>query len=209
MLVTAVAPTGHAVISGESIQVTGYVKDNEGAPVAGIDVAGDDYVGDVYPANTDANGYYAIAVTAEGNYRVTVNCDQLAARGYGCASPGAVTLTSGSAQLDFTVIPAAPPLLITNIFLPEGAVGVVYRTQLGAKGGRGPYQWQFSLDSTNPPVGLVLNSRGLLSGRPMTNGVSVIKVQVTDANSTVTNKVFSMIFKPRPLADTAEAPLPK
>jgi hypothetical protein len=196
------------IISGDSMLITGYVKDDTGSPVVGVEVTGDDYVDDVYPSKTDANGYYSVEIKAEGNYRVSVSCAQLTALGYGCASPGSATLTSGSAQLDFIVHPAAPPLLITNTFLPEAAVGAVYKTQLSAKGGRAPYKWRLALDSTNPPAGLVLNSRGLLSGTPLTNSVSTINVQVTDSNSIVTNKVFAITINPGPLSGASAAPPP-
>ena len=201
-------PTGRAIISGDSMQIAGYVKDDTGNPIVGVDVTGDDFVGDFSPSKTDANGYYSVDIKTEGNYQVTVNCAQLTAFGYGCVNPGAVTMTSGSVQLDFLVHPAAPPLLITNAFLPEGNEGAAYKMQLGAKGGRVPYKWQLALDSTNLPAGLVLNSRGLLSGKPETNWMSTIKVQVMDANSTVTNKVFSLTINPGPLPETLALPSP-
>jgi len=207
-MVLGLITNGRAIISGETLQISGHVKDNLGNPVVDVDVTGDDYVGDISPAKTDANGYYEVNLKAEGNYRVTVSCAQLTALGYDCASPGAVSITSGSAELDFTVHPAAPLLLITNTFLPEGEVGGVYKIQLGAKGGRPPYQWQFVLDSTNLPAGLVLNSRGLLFGTPMTNGLSPVNVQVTDSNSTVTNKVFYITINSGPSPETSASPPP-
>ena len=206
--VLGLPPAGRAIITGEVMQITGYVRNDLGGPVAGVAVTGDDYVGDFYPSTTDANGYYSVDLQTEGNYQVTVNCAQLTALGYGCVNPGAVTMTSGSAQLDFLVHPAAPPLQITNTFLPDAVAGAVYKTQIGAKGGRAPYQWQLAVDSTNLPAGLVLNSRGHLSGKPATNSVSIINVQVTDANSTVTNKVFSIAINPGPLPGTPDSPPP-
>jgi hypothetical protein len=208
VFVLGLVPAGRAIITGNPVQIAGNVRDNSGNPVTIVEVAVDDYVGDIFPTKTDAQGNYSVDIKEEGNYRVTVNCAQLTALGYACVNPGAVTITSGSAQLDFTVIPAAPPLLITNTFLPEGSIGVAYKFQLGAKGGRPPYQWQFAVDSTNQPAGLVLNSRGLLSGTLMTNGVSTIKVQVTDSNASVTNKVLSITMNPGPVPDTSASPSP-
>jgi hypothetical protein len=199
---------GHALVSGDAVQITGYLKDNSGRPVANVTVTGDDYVGDAFPAATDANGYYSMAIKSEGNYRVTVDCDELKALGYACAGPGAVTLTSGSVQLDFTVNPAAPPLLITNIFLPDGLVGTAYKLQLGVKGGRPPYRWRLIWDATNAPAGLRLNSRGLLFGTPSTNTISILKVQVTDSNASVTNKVLSLTIHSDPATDASAAPPP-
>jgi hypothetical protein len=108
-----------------------------------------------------------------------------------------------TAELDalpLTVVsPPLPPLVITNISLPNGNVGAAYSAQLGATGGQSPYTWALALGSANPPPGLSLNSSGLISGTTTTNGLFNFKVQVTDFNSTVTNKVFGIIVNPRPV----------
>jgi hypothetical protein len=41
----------------------------------------------------------------------------------------------------------------------------------------------------------------LISGVPTTNGLFNFKAQATDANSTVTNKVFGIIVNPKPVLD--------
>ena len=65
-------------------QTEGYVRDNFGAPVTNILVFGDNFIGDIYPSITDSNGFYVVNYPADGNYRLTVDCSQLTARGYGC-----------------------------------------------------------------------------------------------------------------------------
>jgi hypothetical protein len=97
------------------------------------------------------------------------------------------------------VSPPSPPLVITNVSLPNGNVGAVYNAQLGATGGQPTYTWVLALGSANPPPGLTLNSNGLISGTPTTNGLFNFKVQTTDSNSTVTNKVFGIIINPKPV----------
>jgi hypothetical protein len=127
------------------------------------------------PATTPATTYFDVIVTdAAAN---TMELDGLA-----------LTIVS----------PPLPPLVITNISLPNGNVGAAYSAQLGATGGQTPYNWSLALGSANPPPGLSLNPAGLISGTPTTNGLSYFKVQATDSNSTVTNKVFGLIINPKP-----------
>jgi hypothetical protein len=97
--------------------------------------------------------------------------------------------------------PPLPPVAITNVSLPGGAVGVPYSTQLGATGGQPPYAWSLALGSANPPPGLTLYSSGLISGTPTSGGTYYFQVQAADAYSTATNKVFS-------IAVTAVVPKP-
>jgi len=104
-------------------------------------------------------------------------------------------------NLSLTVAPMASPLVITNISLPNGNVGVGYSAQLGATGGQSPYTW--APVSGNPPPGLLLNTNGLISGTPTTNGLFSFIVQTTDFNSTITNKVFGIIVNPKPVLSLA------
>ncbi len=96
------------------------------------------------------------------------------------------------------VNPPLPPLVITNISLPNGNVGMAYNVQLGATGGQSPYTWSLALGSANPPSGLTLYSTGLISGTPTTNKISSFKVQVNDFSSDITNKVLSITINPDP-----------
>ena len=99
--------------------------------------------------------------------------------------------------------PPLPPLVITNVSLPNGLVGVAYSAQLGATGGQPPYYWNYALGSINlSSVGLSLSPSGLISGMPTTNKVSTFKVQVSDSNpglANTTTKILSIIINPRPV----------
>ena len=108
----------------------------------------------------------------------------------GAASTAYQTLSA------YVVNPPLPPLVITNVALPNGNVGAAYSAQLGATGGQTPYTWSLALGSANPPV--TLFSSGLLSGTPTTNKVFTFKVQVMDGNFATTNKVVSITVNPKP-----------
>lgn len=192
----------HIKFSNKSLLTkhVGHVQDSAGNPVVGLDVLGDDYVGDnlaFWP--TDTNGFFKIDAQTDGNYRVTVSCSQLTARGFHCVTPVAVTVSAELTELDFVVESAASAVQVANTSLPRGNVGMAYSAQLGASGGHPPYTWQLALDSANLPTGLSLNSSGLISGLPVTNSVTGIKVQVTDSNSLVTNKVLSLTINRQPV----------
>jgi hypothetical protein len=120
-----------------------------------------------------------------------------------------VEVTDGAASTAYQdlsvyiVNPPLPPLLITNVSLPNGNVGAAYSAQLGATGGQSPYNWQLATGSANPPAGLTLYSSGLISGTPTTNKVSTFKVQATDANFVTTNKVLSITINSKPVLGSA------
>jgi large repetitive protein len=115
-----------------------------------------------------------------------------------------VAVTDGAANTAYQTLslyivnPPLPPLVITNLSLPNGNVGAPYSAQLGATGGQSPDNWQLATGSANPPAGLTLYPSGLISGTPTTNKVSTFKVQATDANFTTTNKVLSITINARP-----------
>jgi hypothetical protein len=120
-----------------------------------------------------------------------------------------VTVTDGATNTAYQTLsvyivnPPLPPLVITNVSLPNGNVGEAYSAQLGATGGQSPYNWQLATGSANPPAGLTLYSSGLISGTPTTNKVSTFKVQATDANFVTTNKVLSITINSKPVLGSA------
>jgi hypothetical protein len=102
--------------------------------------------------------------------------------------------------LSLTIVnPPLPPLVITNASLPNGNVGAAYSAQLGATGGQSPYYWTLFYTSSPLPVGLYLNTSGLISGTPTTNKPSIFKFQVQDQNGAITNKVLSITINPDPV----------
>jgi hypothetical protein len=193
---------GRVVADGIYHYIYGNVLDSVGNPVVGLDIVGDDFVGDVFPTvTTDDSGYYIFDAGIEGNYRVTLSCDQLTAQGFQCLDPVNKTVSGEYNELDFTVSVAvsALPLQIATAPLPNGNVTMPYSAQLGALNGQPPYTWQLASNSPSLPAGLSLTSGGLISGTPTTNSLFAFKVQVTDANFAVTNKVLFITVNRQPV----------
>ncbi|MGA8296879.1 MAG: Ig domain-containing protein [Acidimicrobiales bacterium] len=101
-----------------------------------------------------------------------------------------------TASATYTIVIEAPPI-ITVSSLPVGTVGVNYRARLTAEGGVGPYNWSVGA-SGGLPGGLVVNSAGVLSGKPGTAGTSMLDLQVTDAHGVTGSTVVPITIDPTP-----------
>lgn len=180
-------------------QTVGYVRDNFGQPVTNLLVFGDNFIGDVYPSITDSNGYYIVTYPADGNYRLSVDCAQLTARGYGCVTDHGIAQEADLIEIDFVVPRLNATLQITNAALPNGNVGMPYRLQLGATGGQPPYHWQLAKNSAKLPSELSLNTNGLISGTPGSFGGANLSLIVTDAKSAFVEKTLLLVINPKPM----------
>ncbi len=89
-------------------------------------------------------------------------------------------------QIEF----ALPPLSITTTPLPGATLGVAYRQQVTAQGGREPYT--FRILGTLPP-GITMSPTALLSGTPTTAGTYTFTVQVTDVSGGSSLKTFTIV----------------
>jgi hypothetical protein len=113
-----------------------------------------------------SDGVISGTPTAGGIYNFTVQvADTLA--------------NTASAMLSITIQTGG--LVITTTQLPAGTVNVPYSANLGASGGTPPYAW--SVISGTLPIGLGLDSSGLISGTPTVAGSSNFVVQVQDSSS--------------------------
>lgn len=70
-------------------------------------------------------------------------------------------------------------LVVTTPWLPSGRAGKIYNRQLTATRGIPPYTW--TITSGNPPLGVTLNSAGLLYGNVQSTFLTFFTVKVTDA----------------------------
>jgi hypothetical protein len=180
-------------------QTAGYVRDNFGQPVTNLLVYGDNFIGDIYPSRTDSNGLYVVSFPADGNYRLTVDCAELTALGYGCVGDVGIAQEADLIEHDFVVSKLNVSLQITNSSLPHGNVGMAYSVQLGATGGQPPYRWQLATNSPNLPSGLSVSSDGLISGTPEVFSGANYNFTLIDANSAVLEKSLSLVINPKPM----------
>jgi hypothetical protein len=83
--------------------------------------------------------------------------------------------------VSLTIAAAAVPLQITTANLPNGVVGTAYIASIAATGGTAPYA--YSITGTLPG-GLTMNSAGVITGTPLSVGVSNFTVHVRDSSAT-------------------------
>jgi hypothetical protein len=86
--------------------------------------------------------------------------------------------------------------------LSNGAVGVGYTNQLTATNGYPPCYWSLANGSAPLPPNLTLNSSGLISGVPVTNGTFNFLVQVTDYHTTPT-KPLAITINGKPVLSSS------
>ena len=109
--------------------------------------------------------------------------------------------------LNLSINPA--PLQITTTYLPNGTNGQFYYQNLQAAGGTPPYIWYLPDGSAAVPPGLSMNTNGVLSGTPATNGVFNFDVSVfVDNPYQVTTQSLSLTIALAPLQITTTSPLP-
>jgi len=83
------------------------------------------------------------------------------------------------------------PLVVSTASLANGFTASAYSQSLTASGGLTPYSW--SIISGTLPDGLALNATtGVISGVPLTKGISSFTVQVKDAQLTAVSKLLSI-----------------
>ncbi len=175
------------------------------------------------PPNATAGTPYSGTIGVSGGtapYSCTITAGTLPAGlslGAGCVitgtptTPGTVTVTvkgtdSGApvktitGPVSVTVTPA--PLTLTMAALPGGTVGVPYTATIGISGGTTPYSC--TLVSGTLPAGLSLSASCVVSGTPITAGLSNVTVKATDSSNpveTVTGPE-SITISPAPLTLT-------
>jgi hypothetical protein len=100
------------------------------------------------------------------------------------------------ASATFTIT-VEPPPVITLSSLPNGTIGADYSLRLTATGGVPPYSWSVG-PAGGLPGGLLVNSAGVLSGRPGTAGTWMLQFQVTDAVGVSGFAVLPITIEPLP-----------
>jgi hypothetical protein len=104
------------------------------------------------------------------------------------------------------VVASNAPAITTASPLTNGTIGAAYAQTFAASGGTAPYTWVVASGSL--PAGMSLNTAGVLSGTPTTNGTSTFTVQVADAYNLVATAACSLSITPATLAITTTTPMP-
>jgi len=134
-------------------------------------------------AITDLSGNYTFAGLVSGTYTVSASLD-----GYTFTSPLIVSLDNvDSVSNNFTSAAAASGGNLAFIQvspLPEATVGAAYSGSVveGISGGTAPYHYQTdTLATGTPPLGMILNPNGNLTGTPTVAGQYDFSVCATDS----------------------------
>jgi large repetitive protein len=85
---------------------------------------------------------------------------------------------------------ACPTITVSPSILPVPTAGIPYNQTITASGGTAPYA--FSVTFGSLPAGLTLVSSGVLSGTPITAGVSTFTVTATDALSCFGSRSYTV-----------------
>ena len=135
---------------------------------------------------TLTNGVVSGTPTAAGTYTFTVT---------GTDSTGG---DFGSKQ--YTVIVAPPvPLTVGPATITPPEVGKAYSTNLTTTGGTGPYQ--YTLTGGSLPVGLSMNSAGLITGTPTTPGTFTFTVTSRDIYGAIGTRTYTLVIRVDPTRD--------
>jgi hypothetical protein len=182
-------------------QITGNVKDSNGANIVGLGVFASATInGTNYQTqmDTDTNGNYSLNV-ANGAWNLGVNCnggsDSLSQLGnYACPNNQVtINIANNNAVTNFVIQLCSGISISPTSPLPVGEVSVFYNQSIQASDCSGNYNW--SQTGGTLPNNLNLYTGGqfyTLSGYPTTSGVSSFTVQVNDGGGNTTNRQYSV-----------------
>ncbi|MFN3878694.1 MAG: putative Ig domain-containing protein, partial [Brevundimonas sp.] len=137
--------------------------------------------------------------TAQGTFNFTATATD--------SSTGAGPVSISQA---YSVVIAAPTIVIAPSILPDGAPGVAYSQTLSASGGTAPYTYTISAGAL--PAGLSLSSAGALSGVPTASGSFNFSVTATDVTTGAAapyagDRAYTLVIgAPTVTVDTAALP---
>jgi len=190
---TAILATNH---------ITGHVQDNNSNPIGGVAVSANATISSVNfqaQVDTDTSGNYSLNV-ANGSWSVNVNCNGgddsldgiLGSGNYACPNQQNVVIANNNQAANFTVQVCGGVEITTTSPLPDGQAGSPYDFFLQAASCNPSFNWSQTAGSL--PSGFTLETTGELHGTTGASGTFNFTVQVTDGNSSLTNKALSLII---------------
>lgn len=174
--------TGNFTVVITGGQISGYLLDDNGNPVAHVTVSANDGMGHNDSGITDDTGFYYINA-GNGSWDVTVDCDELTALGYNCPSDQNVSISDNnvpvnfSVQAEFLATPTYPFTTLHN-FAPTALSAVGLAT---------------NSDGLQPSGGLVLSGTTLFGTTSLggTNGAGTVFAISTTLSNYVVVHTFS------------------
>jgi len=120
--------------------------------------------------------------------------------------PTGVSNASGFANFGLSNL-YQPPVVVTSVVMAGGSVGVEYAQTLTAAEGTPSFSWE--IIGGELPNGLMLDSQGLVKGRPTFPGLFRFIVRVTDAVGSAVSRELSITIASVPLEITSPSNLPE
>ncbi len=182
--------------------VSGIVSGGAGAGVV-VTLSGSNVGSTV----TDPAGSYAFSGLVSGTYTVSA-----ALPGYAFSTPVIVSVGNGDpGAANFSSQRASAATLAFNAVsgLPQATVGSPYSSTVvqSISGGAAPYSYALGgLGTGTPPLGMIVNPNGTLTGTPNTPGQYEFSVCATDAEGNVSACVPAAITVAAAAAPSAPAP---
>jgi hypothetical protein len=137
-----------------------------------------------------ASGLLSGIPTADGAFTVTVTATDSTLPANGASA--------NQAKQTYTLIVAAAPLAVTTASLPAGVAGTPYSATLAATGGDIPYTWTVQ----GLPSGISASPGGVLTGTPVSAGISTVSATVTDSKGVAAGARFNLTVIPAPISIT-------
>lgn len=106
----------------------------------------------------------------------------------------------------FTLQVSARLTIVSAAQLPNATLRRPYRATLSVSGGSPPYTWSLA-PGAQPPLGIIIERDGTISGQPEAAGVFSFTVQVSDSQGATASKNFTLTVSPA-LSITTSSPLP-
>lgn len=148
---------------------------------------------------TDANGNYSFSGLVSGNYTVTPS---LAGYAFTTSSTIVIGLVNPpSNNFTSTVTPSGSKVVFVPLNpLPPATVGAAYSNtviSIPASGGTAPYHYQSDSFATGaPPIGMLVDLNGKLTGTPRVAGTYTFGVCAVDLGGSSSCKTTSIIVNP-------------
>ncbi len=110
---------------------------------------------------------------------------------------------SATGTRDYTLVLAAPTMMVGPASLPDGVSAVAYSRAVTASGGASPYSYAVTAGGT--PTGLTLSTAGVLSGVAGAAGTFNFTVTATDSHGFTGSRAYSMTVSDPVIAITSPA----